>query len=152
MARRQIRLDQIADHLEGEVKKLVRVTTLEWEGRVKAATPVFSLSNYSAEELASIPMFFQVAGKTVPFGKSLLEHGTGGRLREAWQSDVQGFTGQVTNNMEYAEPVCYGSNLPPGWGGKYRTRQGTVPGFPDLIGKELQSWAQGQYKKIVRTS
>ncbi len=40
MARRQIRLDQISDHMEGEIKKLVRVTTLEWEKRVKQATPV----------------------------------------------------------------------------------------------------------------
>jgi len=152
MARRQIRLNQIADHLEGEVKKLVRVTTLEWEGRVKTATPVFSLANYSSDELESMPMFFKLAGKTVPYKKSLLEHGTGGRLREAWQSNVQGLVGEVTNNVEYAEPVCYGTNLPPGWGGKYRTRQGTVPGFPDIIGKELQSWSQGQYKKIVRES
>ena len=152
MARRQIRLDQIGDHLEGEIKKLVRVTTLEWEARVKVATPVFSLDNYSANELASIPMFFKLEGRTVPYGKSLLEHGTGGRLREAWQSNVQGFIGEVTNNVEYAEPVCYGTNLPPGWGGQYRTRQGTVPGFPDIIGKELQSWSQGQYKKIVRDS
>ena len=121
MARRQIRLDQISDHMEGEVLKLVRVTTLEWEARVKRATPVFSLANYSSEELASIPMYFKVGGRTVPYGKSLLGHGSGGRLREAWQSNVQGFIGEVTNNVEYAEPVCYGTNLPPGWGGKYRT-------------------------------
>jgi hypothetical protein len=152
MARRQIRFDQIGEHLEGEILKLVRVTTFEWEARVKKATPVFSLDNYSSEELASIPMYFKVGGRTVPYGKSLLEHGSGGRLREAWQSDVQGFIGEVTNNVEYAEPVCYGTNLPPGWGGQYRTRQGTVPGFPDIIGKELQSWAQGQYRKIVKES
>ena len=91
MARRQIRLDQIGKHMEGEVLKLVRVTTLEWEARVKVATPVFSLDNYSPDELASIPMFFKSGGKTVPYGKSLLEHGSGGRLREAWQSNVRGF-------------------------------------------------------------
>jgi len=120
MARRQIRFDQIGEHMEGEVLKLVRTTTLEWEGRVKKATPVET-----------------------------------GRLRNAWESQVQGFTGEVTNNVEYAEPVCYGTtrggSLPPSWNG-YQTRQGTVPGFPDLIGKELESWAQGQYKKIVRKS
>ena len=152
MARRQIRLDQIGEHMENEVLQLVRVTTLEWEKRVKEKTPVFSLDNYSSSELASIPMFFKVGGRTVPYGKSLLEHGTGGRLREAWQSNVRGFVGEVVNNVEYAEPVCYGTNLPPSWDGKYRTRQGTVPGFPDIIGKELQSWAQGQYRKIVRES
>lgn len=60
-----------------------------------------------------------------------------GRLRNAWQTDIGKFRATITNNMEYAEPVLYGNNLPPSWGGKYRTRQGTTPGFPDLIGKEI---------------
>ena len=33
-----------------------------------------------------------------------------------------------------------GLNLPPSWGGVYRTRQKTVPGFPELIGKELEQY------------
>jgi len=117
MARRQIRFDQIGEHMEGEVLKLVRTTTLEWEGRVKKATPVDT-----------------------------------GTLRNAWESKVERFVGEVNNRTDYAEPVCYGTSLPRSWKGEYKTRQGTVPGFPDLIGKELQSWAQGQYKKIVRES
>ena len=79
-----------------------------------------------------------------------------GRLRNAWESQVQGFTGEVTNNVEYAEPVCYGTtrggSLPSSWKGEYRTRQNTVPGFPDLIGKELESWAQQQYRKILKST
>ncbi len=60
-----------------------------------------------------------------------------GRLRNAWQTDIGKFQATIANNMEYAEPVLYGNNLPPSWGEEYRTRQGTVPGFPDLIGKEI---------------
>ena len=60
-----------------------------------------------------------------------------GRLRNAWQTQIGKFQATITNNMEYAEPVLYGNNLPPSWGGQYRTRQGTKPGFPDLIGKEI---------------
>jgi hypothetical protein len=70
-----------------------------------------------------------------------------GRLRNAWQSDPK--KGEVINNVEYAEPVAYGTNLPPSWKGEYRTRQNTVPGFPDLIAKELESWAQREYNKIA---
>ena len=33
--------------------------------------------------------------------------------------------------------------------GQFRTRQGTVAGFPELIGKELESWTQQQYERIV---
>ena len=119
MARRQIRLDQISEHMEGEVLKLVRATTLEWEGRVKAATPEDT-----------------------------------GRLKNDWESKVERFVGEINNRMDYAVPVCYGTNLPASWGGQYRTRKipPTVPGFPDIIGKELESWAQWQYRKIVRES
>jgi len=123
---RQIKLNQIGNYMQDQVLQLVRATTLEWEARVKVQTPVET-----------------------------------GRLRNAWESQVQGFTGEVTNNVEYAEPVCYGTtrggSLPPSWkdelgNPEYKTRQNTVPGFPDLIGKELESWAQQQYRKILKNT
>ena len=84
-----------------------------------------------------MPMFFTVNGKTVPLKRAILDHGPGGRLREAWQTQIGRFEAKIINNMEYAEPVLYGNNLPPSWRGQYRTRQGTIPGFPDLIGKDI---------------
>ena len=68
-----------------------------------------------------------------------------GRLRNSWQTDIKEFKGTISNNLPYAEPVCYGENLPPSWGGTYRTRQQTVPGFPELIGKELENWMKNQF-------
>ena len=68
-----------------------------------------------------------------------------GRLRAAWQTDIKKFQGTVTNNVVYAEPVCFGTNLPPSWGGRYRTRQKTVAGFPELIGKELEQYIQRNF-------
>ena len=73
-----------------------------------------------------------------------------GRLRNSWQTKFGKTTGLITNNLPYAEPVCYGENLPPSWGNKYRTRQETVAGFPELIGKDLQKWALDEYEKIKR--
>ena len=73
-----------------------------------------------------------------------------GTLRNGWMPEIKEFEGVVENRIEYAEPVAYGTNLPPSWKGQYRTRQGTEPGYPDLIAKELVSWAQGEYQKIVR--
>ena len=70
-------------------------------------------------------------------------------LRNGWRSEIRPFLGEVINPVKYAEPVCFGNNLPPSWQGKYRTRQGTVPGFPELIGKELESWSKSQYRRIV---
>ena len=73
-----------------------------------------------------------------------------GRLRNSWQTDIKPTSGTIINNLPYAEPVCYGENLPPSWKKTYRTRQNTQAGFPELIGKELQKWALDEYEKIKR--
>ena len=72
-----------------------------------------------------------------------------GRLRAAWQTDIKPLKGTVTNNVVYAEPVCFGTNLPPSWGGVYRTKQKTVAGFPALIGKELEQYVIKQLRRGI---
>ena len=72
-----------------------------------------------------------------------------GRLRAAWQTKIKKFEGTVTNNLVYAEPVCFGVNKPPSWGGVYRTRQNTVEGFPELIGKELEQYVLKQIRRGI---
>ena len=119
---RQISIVQIPKVMEEAVETLVAATTLEWTARVKKATPV------------------RVVYQGEPKG--------GGQLRKAWQTDIKKFSGTVSNNLPYAEPVCFGENLPPSWNNQYRTRQNTQAGFPELIAKELQSWADGEYRKI----
>tara|TARA_R100001198_G_C5042411_1_gene102468 strand:+ start:77 stop:454 length:378 start_codon:yes stop_codon:yes gene_type:complete len=121
---RQIRLDQIDDVMREAVEDLVRATTLEWTKRVKKATPV------------------RVVYEGEPKG--------GGQLRAAWQTEIKPLEGTIINNLAYAEPVCFGVNLPPSWGGVYRTRQKTVAGFPELIGKELEQYARKEYERIKR--
>ena len=120
---RQIRIDQIDYFFEELVVDLVAATTLEWTKRVKKATPV------------------RVVYKGEPKG--------GGQLRAAWQTDIKKFQGTVTNNLPYAEPVCFGVNLPPSWGEVYRTRQKTVAGFPELIGKELEQYVMKQLRRGI---
>ena len=71
-----------------------------------------------------------------------------GRLRGARQTNIKRFEGSVTNNVVYAEPVCFGVNKPPSWGGVYRTRQNTVEGFPELIGKELEIYINRQFGRF----
>ena len=143
---RRIRLDQIDDVMKECVEDLVAATTLEWTARVKKATPVFSLDNYP--DINSIPDFFTLPnGQVVPFKKALLDRGTGGELRGAWQTEIKKFRGTIINIKDYAEPVCYGTNLPPSWRGQYKTRQNTKAGFPELIAKELETWMKGQFGK-----
>ena len=134
---REINLTDIGNHFGEKVQKVVRKATFKAEADLKQFTPVFSLDNYP--DLNSIPDFFTLpSGKVVPFKRALLDRGTGGQLRESWQRKIGKFQGEVFTNVEYAEPVAYGTNLPPSWGGRYRTRQNTIKGYPELVAKQLK--------------
>ena len=76
-----------------------------------------------------------------------------GHLRRGWQTDIQKFQGRIINNVEYAEPVIYGTSLPPSWGNKFRTspKQNTIKGFPELQAKQLtNSYIPRALRKITR--
>jgi len=70
-----------------------------------------------------------------------------GNLRNSFQSEVKPYIGEVFTNVEYAEPVAYGTNLPPSWGGKYRTRQNTIKGYPELVAKQLERFIADEFRR-----
>tara|TARA_R100001082_G_scaffold88399_1_gene54792 strand:+ start:213 stop:551 length:339 start_codon:yes stop_codon:yes gene_type:complete len=70
-----------------------------------------------------------------------------GNLRSSFQSEVKPYIGIVFTNVEYAEPVAYGTNLPPSWGGRYRTRQQTIKGYPELIAKQLEQFIRDEFRR-----
>ena len=143
---REINLTDIGDHFGDKVQTVVRKATLKATKDIKEFTPVFSLDNYP--DLDSIPNFFTLPnGQVVPFKKALLDRGTGGQLRESWQTKIGKFQGEVFTNVEYAEPVAYGTNLPPSWGGRYRTRQNTIKGYPELVAKQLEQFIRDEFRR-----
>ena len=70
-----------------------------------------------------------------------------GTLRNSFQTQIKPLIGEVFTNVEYAEPVAYGTNLPPSWGGRYRTRQQTVKGYPELVAKQLEQFIANEFRK-----
>ena len=70
-----------------------------------------------------------------------------GNLRNSFQSEVKPYIGEVFTNVEYAEPGAYGTNLPPSWGGRYRTRQQTIKGYPELIAKQLERFIADEFRR-----
>ncbi len=75
-----------------------------------------------------------------------------GNLRLGWKTDIRKFKGTIINNVEYAEPVIYGTSLPPSWQGRYRTRQQTIKGFPELQAKQLTvQYIPNELRKIIRS-
>jgi hypothetical protein len=74
-----------------------------------------------------------------------------GNLRNGWKTDIRKFKGTIINNVEYAEPVIYGTSLPPSWQGKFRTRQQTIKGFPELQAKQLTTqYIPQELARIIR--
>ena len=85
-----------------------------------------------------------LAKKATPVGET-------GNLRNGWKTDIQKFKGTIINNVEYAEPVIYGTSLPPSWQGKFRTRQQTIKGFPELQAKQLTvGYIPQELQRIIR--
>ena len=83
--------------------------------------------------------------KATPVGET-------GNLRNDWKTDIRKFEGTIINRMEYAEPVIYGTSLPPSWQGRYRTRQQTIKGFPELQAKQLTTqYIPNELRKIIRS-
>ena len=86
----------------------------------------------------------ELTKKATPVGET-------GDLRNDWKTDIRKFKGTIINNVEYAEPVIYGTSLPPSWQGKFRTRQQTIKGFPELQAKQLTvSYIPNELKRIIR--
>ena len=86
-----------------------------------------------------------LAKKATPVGKT-------GNLRNDWKTNIGKFRGTIINRMEYAEPVIYGTALPPSWKGRYRTRQQTIKGFPELQAKQLTvGYIPRELKRIIRS-
>ena len=83
--------------------------------------------------------------KATPVGET-------GNLRNGWKTNLGKLKGTIINNVEYAEPVIYGTSLPPSWQGRYRTRKNTIKGFPELQAKQLTtSYIPQQLRKIIRS-
>ena len=73
-------------------------------------------------------------------------------LVNSWQTDIKKFQGRIFTIVEYAEPVIYGTALPPSWKGRYRTRQQTIKGFPELQAKQLTvGYIPRELKRIIRS-
>ena len=118
---RGIRIGDIGDFCREEVELVVKKTTQTLHSKLKL---------YEAASNGGI-------GTPVKSGVLI------GNWEQTMDNPLQG---RVFNRTEYAEPVIMGKNLPPSWGGKYRTRQGTIPGYPESIADEV---AKKDVPKIV---
>ena len=86
----------------------------------------------------------KLSKKATPVGET-------GNLRNGWKTNIGKYKGTIINNVEYAEPVIFGTSLPPSWQGKYRTRKQTIKGFPELQAKQLTvGYIPNELRIIIR--
>ena len=145
MARGEIKLSQIGDYAEEQLEKLLREAVQETDKRVKEATPV---------DTGRLRFSWQI-GENAANGKGASKDGNyrekpappPDAINYRFGKEKLGNVYTVHNNLPYAEPVFTGENLPPSWGGKYRTRQGTQVNYHESILKEV---ADKDMPKIVR--
>ena len=124
MAQVTITLPQLSGYCETKVQDLVREASIQLRNK---------LEDYS------------------PTGKP-----SGGTFKSNWQPPVyrdKGLTGSIVNiTQNYGEAITFGINMPPSWGGKFRTRfPDLTAGWPEkLAGKDTRDMIPGIWSNILR--
>lgn len=146
-------LDEIGPLLEEFGNDLLSAAILETDARVKQASPVLTgrfRNSWMIGENSN-------AGQPAPPGEYGEDIPPAVTINYPLGEEKIGNEYSIHNNLEYAEPVAYGTSLPPSWGGEYRVgkneegpprNRGVVPGFPDLIAKEMQGFVDQKFREF----
>ena len=148
---RKIRIDQIGDYSEEQINTLLSVTVLTGDRIVKEGSPV---------DTGRLAVSWQI-GENAESGAPAKEgkYGSAGKgsvVRPPktlnYQLGKENFRKKyhIHNNVPYAEPVMFGTSLPPSWGGVFRSSplNNIKPKHLDLLAKELANEIQDLYKQI----
>ena len=146
---RELGFDDVEDYLNQLGNQFAQQTVFEADERLKIATPSttgrlrasWQIGENAISQASEAPGEHPEAqGQNIPEPKGInYQPGT----------ETIGNVYNIHNAVEYAEPVCMGTGLPPSWGGTFRTREATVPGFPEIITKELQVDSQKRFNDAV---
>ena len=146
---RTIKLEEIGDYSEEQVNALLSVVILTADRIVKEGTPV---------DTGRLAVSWQI-GEDAESGAPAAEgqygaKGLGTVVRPPktlnYQLGKENFRKKYNlhNNVPYAEPVMFGTSLPPSWGGTYRSKQGLKAKHLDLLAKEIAAEVDDLYRQI----
>jgi hypothetical protein len=147
---KQIGFDQVDDYLNQLGDFFAQDTVLKADALLKEATPSTTGRLRASWQIGENA----ISGESEPPGE--YSSAQGGSIPQAKGINYQpgtetiGNVYNIHNAVEYAEPVCMGTGLPPSWGNDFKTLQGTVAGFPEIITKELQVDSQRRFNKAVK--
>ena len=127
---KKIKINDIGRFTEEQFEKVIRFAVLELDARLKEGSPVdtgrFRGSWQISQNSKSAPVLFGPFQNTEALPRSALPP-----IRTNYVKEKTGNTYTILNNLPYAEAVTYGTNLPPSWGGTFKTRQDKRAGWPD---------------------
>ena len=146
---RTIKLEEIGDYSEEQVNTLLSDVVLIADRIVKEGTPVDS---------GRLAVSWQI-GENAESGAPAAEgkygaEGLGTVVKPPktlnYQLGKENFRKKyhIHNNVPYAEPVMFGTSLPPSWGGTYRSKQGLKAKHLDLLAKEIAAEVDDLYRQI----
>ena len=160
-----IKLGEEGAHCEGFYNDLCKAVVLESDARLKLATPVDTgrLRNAWAIGKGRETKELQIEdveptgdrqGVRVVANASAraIDINRTGTKFEGF-SDPSQITVEsnyfICNNLEYAEPVAFGTNLPQSWGGTWRSKNDqATKGYPELIAKGMEKWAKAEVERM----
>ena len=127
---KRIKIKDIGRFSEEQFNKVIRFAVIELDARLKEGSPVdtgrFRGNWQISQNSKSVPNVFGPFQKDKGLPRSSLPP-----IRTNYRKEKAGNTYSIINNLPYAEAVTYGTNLPPSWGGTFKTRQDKRAGWPD---------------------
>jgi hypothetical protein len=146
MARR-INLAQTGDYAADQFEKLLRVTVLNTDRKLKEESPVLTGRFRSSWVVSENDVTeFEAEGAQISKDVKAMN-------RQNYQQEKLGGVYHISNSLPYAEALCYGTNLPPSW--KAAGVNGSLqnpPGWVDLIAAEITASVRASAEYIARSS
>jgi len=145
---RIIKFNEIADYCEDQFNKLLKVTVLEADSRLKQASPV---------DTGRLRVSWAIGENAAPYAGAPAGSASyptpSNPLRIGYEKEKIGNIYSVHNNLPYAEPVLMGSNLPRSWQGQWRSKGNQIEvGYPLVIAKDMKDFIQTNATIIGRQS
>ena len=139
----RIRLDQIGKYSTGKMEALLRVAVLEADKRLKAGSPTGDTGRLKNSWQISQNV---ADGQGKPEG-SYSTTAIAPPDRTNYQKETLGNSYILYNNLEYAEPVITGNNLPPSWKGRWRSRGNQINrNYHLTVAKDIQNFIKANAK------
>ena len=144
---RKINLAQVGDYATEQYEKLLRVTVLNTDRKLKEESPVLT-GRFRSSWVITENNITEYEAEGGAVSKSVAAPN-----KQNYEIEKLGGIYHLSNSLPYAEALCYGTNLPPSWqaAGISGSRK-NPPGWVDLVAAEITASVRASAENIARSS